>query len=95
MLLKDSPNRRSIWRLWQPQRGLFWLMVAFNVLSSAMAWWLHWAQPTGGLLVLVTVMALINALLGWWLLSILWREGAGTTSGENTHVQSIADQQDR
>ena len=25
-------------RLWQPRRGLFWVMVAFNVLSSLGAW---------------------------------------------------------
>jgi hypothetical protein len=70
-------------------------MLAFNALSSTLAWWLHWAQPTGVLLAMVTLLALGNALMGWWLLAILWREGATTHSGDNNHVQSTADQQNR
>ncbi|MEX1166185.1 MAG: hypothetical protein WEK74_04840 [Hydrogenophaga sp.] len=82
-------------RLWQPRRGLFWLMLAFNALSSVLGWTLHWVQPTGALLVMLTLFALANALMGWWLLSILWREGVARSSRENPHVQSIADQQNR
>jgi len=83
---KDQLLRRSFRRLWQPRRGLFWLMLAFNALSSALAWWLHLTQPSGTLLVVVTLLALTNTLIGWWLLSILWREGADTTPGEKKHV---------
>lgn len=67
---------RSLRRVWQPRRGLFWLMLAFNALSSVLAWVLHLLQPTGGLLVGLTLLALANAAMGWWLLSILWRESA-------------------
>lgn len=75
-----TPNflsaRLALRRLWQPQRGLFWLVVVFNALSSGLAWWLHLTQPSGLLLGVLTLLALSNALAGWWLLSILWREGA-------------------
>ena len=78
------PLRRAIDRVWQPQRGLFWLMLAFNALSSGLAWWLHLVQPTGVLLVVLTLLALGNAGMGWWLLSILWRDGATVQSrGDN------------
>jgi uncharacterized membrane protein HdeD (DUF308 family) len=87
--------RQSALRIWQPRRGLFWLMVAFNALSSLLGWTLHLAQPTGGLLVVLTLFALGNALMGWWLLLILWREGAAVTEGDPFHVQSPAGQQDR
>lgn len=86
---------QSILRIWQPRRGLFWLMVAFNVLSTVLGWALHLAQLSGGLLVLLTLFALANALMGWWLLLILWREGAVVTEGDPYHVQSPAGQQDR
>jgi hypothetical protein len=91
----DHPIRRSLVRLWQPQRGLFWLMLAFNAWSSVLAWALHLMQPTGLLLVLLTLFALGNVLMGWWLLSILWRESAVKNPGEKSHVQSPAGQQDR
>ncbi len=79
----DSPIQTAIRRLWQPRRLLFWLMLAFNVLSSLLAWVLHLWAPTGGVLWLLTVLALANALMGWWLLARLWRVGAGspTTKG--------------
>jgi uncharacterized membrane protein HdeD (DUF308 family) len=82
----DNPLRRSLLRLWQPRRGLFWLMLAFNALSSVLAWALHLMQPTGALLVLLTLFALGNVLMGWWLLSILWRESAVNSRGEKSHV---------
>ena len=81
-------------RVWQPQRGLFWLMLVFNALSSVLAWALHLLQPTGGLLVLLTLLALSNAVMGWWLLSILWRTGAEPPIQGDNHVQSPARQQD-
>lgn len=76
--------RQKFLSLWQPRRGLFWLMLAFNLLSSGMGWTLHLLQPTGVLLVVLTLMALGNTLIGWWLLSILWRDGAAVqTQGDN------------
>ena len=95
MVIRYPSLRRSLSRVWQPRRGLFWLMVAFNVMGWVLGWALHLLQPTGGLLVLVTVFALGNAAMGWWLLLILWRDGAETSSGENADVQSFAGQQDR
>jgi uncharacterized membrane protein HdeD (DUF308 family) len=88
------PFRRAFQRIWQPQRGLFWLMLVFNALSSGLAWTLHLLQPTGGLLVLLTLLALANAVMGWWLLSILWRTSADHSTQGDTHVQSPAGQQD-
>ena len=94
MPLSPTPFRQSVGRIWQPKRGLFWLMLIFNVFSSVLAWALHLLQPAGGLLVVLTLLALGNAGMGWWLLAILWRTSADSTSGE-THVQSSARQQDR
>jgi len=82
----------SLQRLWQPRKPLFWLVIAFNVLSSAMAWGLHIAKPEGTLLVVLTLLALANTGMGWWLLWRLWNE---TPSPGETHVQSPADQQNR
>lgn len=60
-------------RLWQPHRGLFWLMIVFNLLSSLMAWMLRTVPlSTAGLLV-VGGFALANALGGLWLAARLWR----------------------
>lgn len=95
MPIGHAPIHRSLRRLWQPRRGLFWLMLAFNLLSSVLGWALHLLQPTGGLLVLLTLLALGNALMGWWLLAILWREGAVASRGTPFHVQGTAGQQDR
>jgi uncharacterized membrane protein HdeD (DUF308 family) len=89
-----SPFQLAFQRVWQPQRGLFWLMLAFNALSSVLAWTLHLLQPTGGLLVLLTLLALSNAVMGWWLLAILWRTGADLSLQGDNHVQSPARQQD-
>lgn len=91
----DSALHRAIHRLWQPQRPLFWLMLAFNALSSVLAWMLHLLQPTGGLLIVLTLLALANVFMGWWLLSILWRESAPSPLTGDPHVQSPAGQQDR
>ncbi len=88
------PFRRAIRRIWQPQRGLFWLMLVFNALSSVLAWTLHLLQPTGGLVVLLTLFALANTAMGWWLLAILWRTSAEPSTQGDPHVQSPARQQD-
>lgn len=82
----------SVQRLWQPRKPLFWLVIAFNVLSSAMAWGLHLAEPEGALLVVLTLLALANAGMGWWLLWRLWNE---TPSPGENNVQSPADHQNR
>ncbi len=54
-------------RLWQPRRGVFWLMLAFNALSSVMAWALRSEMlSTAGMLV-AALLALGNCLAGMWL----------------------------
>jgi len=90
----DTHIKKTWRRVWQPQRGLFWLMLTFNALSSVLAWALHLLQPTGALLVLLTLLALSNAAMGWWLLSILWRTGAESPIQGDNDVQSPARQQD-
>jgi hypothetical protein len=59
-------------RLWRPHLGLFWLVVAFNLLSSAMAWAIHLGDPQGALRWMLAVFALSNAVVGWWLTWRLW-----------------------
>jgi hypothetical protein len=57
-------------KLWQPRNPLFWMMMALNALSSALAWIMH-NQPlsTFGMFI-VGGFALGNAILGTWL---AWR----------------------
>ena len=72
-------------------------MLAFNGLSSAMAWYLNLARPQGPLLLLLTAMALGNAFMGMWLLWRLWSETPPADAGKpqgDTHVQVPADRQE-
>ncbi len=96
MLSYESALQRAITRLWQPRRVLFWLVLAFNALSSLLAWSLHLLKPGGSLLVVLAVLALANAAMGWWMLALLWREGAPpATSTGKPHGQSTARREDR
>jgi len=70
-------------------------MLAFNGLSSAMAWYLNLARPQGLLLVWLTVMALGNALMGMWLLWRLWFESPSETTRGDANVQVPIDRQER
>ncbi len=57
-------------RLFQPRNPVFWIMLALNALSMALAWLVQ-NRPLNTLgLVLVGGFALANALLGTWL---AWR----------------------
>lgn len=57
-------------RLFQPRNPLFWMMLALNALSAALAWIVQ-NRPLNTLaMIVVAVFALSNALLGTWL---LWR----------------------
>ena len=51
-------------RLWQPRKGLFWMMVGFNALSSLCTWAMR-ALPlnTFGLM-LIGAIALLNVAFG-------------------------------
>jgi len=57
-------------RLFQPRNPLFWLMLALNALSPALAWVARNRALNGWGVLLVSVFALGNAVLGLWL---AWR----------------------
>lgn len=57
-------------RLFQPRNPLFWLMIAFNLLSSALAWALRAWPLTAVASAVIGIFALINALIG---LGLAWR----------------------
>jgi 4-hydroxybenzoate polyprenyltransferase len=51
-------------RLWQPSKPLFWMMLAFNVLSSVCTWAMR-ALPLNAFgLLLIGTVALINVGCG-------------------------------
>lgn len=51
-------------RLWQPHRGLFWMMLGFNLLSTGCTWAMR-TLPLNTLgLMLVGFIALINVGFG-------------------------------
>ncbi|MDR7094684.1 hypothetical protein [Hydrogenophaga laconesensis] len=66
-------------RLWQPHRGLFWLMVLLQLLSSCIVLFVQITDPPDALRLALGVMALIDSLLAWWLAARLWRESAPST----------------
>ena len=56
--------------IYQPANPLFWLMLALNLLSSALMWIVqNRALNTFGML-LVGVIAMVNAAAGTW---FMWR----------------------
>jgi 4-hydroxybenzoate polyprenyltransferase len=66
-------------RLWQPHRGLFWLMVGLQLLSSCIVMFVQITDPPDALRLVLGLMALTDSLLAWWLTVRLWRESAPTT----------------
>ena len=57
-------------RIYQPRNPLFWMMLALNVLSYALAWIVQ-NRPLNTLgILLVGGFAVANAVLGMWL---MWR----------------------
>lgn len=57
-------------RIYQPRNPLFWLMMALNVLSYALAWIVQNRALNALGMLLVGGFALVNALIGMWL---MWR----------------------
>jgi hypothetical protein len=57
-------------RLYQPRNPLFWIMVALNLLSTALGWITHSHFPGGFVSVVIALFAIGNALLGAYL---MWR----------------------
>lgn len=70
----------SFHRLWQPRRGLFWLIVALQLLSSCIVLFVQTTDPPDVLRLVLSLMALIDSLLAWWLTVRLWRESAPVTN---------------
>jgi hypothetical protein len=70
----------SLRRLWQPRRGLFWLMLAMQLLSSGIVLFMQLTDPPDGLRLVLSLMALVDSLLAWWLTVRLWRESAPVTN---------------
>ncbi len=75
-----QPIAETIRRLWQPRRGLFWLIVALQLLSSAIVLFIQIAQPPDALRLVLGLMALTDSLLAWWLTVRLWREAGPSTA---------------
>ena len=67
-------------RLWQPRRGLFWLMLVLQLLSSAIVLFIQITNPPDALRLVLGLMALVDSLLAWWLTVRLWREAGPATS---------------
>jgi 4-hydroxybenzoate polyprenyltransferase len=57
-------------RLFQPRNPIFWIMVALNALSAALAWIVQNRPLNAFATIVVGIFALSNALIGTWL---LWR----------------------
>jgi hypothetical protein len=53
-------------RLWQPGRVLFWLMLAFNLLSSVCSYAMRELPLNTVGMLLVGIVALINVAGGLW-----------------------------
>ena len=60
-------------RLFQPRNPRFWMWVALNLLSAALAWMLQTRTLSVGVMLLLALFALGNAVLGTWLMVLLWR----------------------
>ena len=57
-------------RIYQPRNPLFWIMLALNALSYALAWIVQNRSLNTMWMLLIGGFALVNAVLGMWL---LWR----------------------
>ena len=64
----------KLFRVFQPRNPLFWLMLALNALSAALAWIVQNRPLNTVAMVVVAVFALCNALVGTWLLWRLMRD---------------------
>ena len=73
--LPPRPNAPSrLRRLWQPRLPAFWLVVFFNVVSTALVLLDKGLSLPWGVRVWVLLLALLNSILGMWWLSRLWKQ---------------------
>jgi hypothetical protein len=70
-------------RLFQPRNPLFWIMLAVNALSPALAWIVRNRSLNSTAMVIVTVFAVGNALIGTWLIVRLLRTPPGQDHAVN------------
>ncbi len=61
-------------RLWQPRNPAFWLMIAVNLLSTALAWIARNYALAPAAALVVAGFAVANALIGLRLMWLLMRE---------------------
>lgn len=61
-------------RLWQPRNPAFWLMVALNLLSTALAWVARSYDLAPIAALIVAGFAVANALIGLRLMWLLVRD---------------------
>ncbi|MDK9703516.1 MAG: hypothetical protein OEL20_10280 [Sulfuritalea sp.] len=61
-------------RLYQPRNPAFWLMVAFNLLSTLLAWVARTYALAPAVSLLLAGVAIGNALIGVWLILQLMRD---------------------
>ena len=64
-------------RLFQPRNPLFWMMLALNALSAALAWIVQNRPLSAWVMLVVGGFAIANALIGTWLVWRLLRDGPG------------------
>lgn len=57
-------------RLFQPRNPLFWIMLALNGLSPALAWIVHNRPLNAWGVLVISSFAITNAVIGAWL---AWR----------------------
>jgi len=69
-------------RLIQPRNPLFWLMLALNALSAALAWIVQHRPLNTPAMLLVGGFALSNALIGTWLMWRLLRDDPADRAGK-------------
>ena len=69
-------------RLFQPRNPLFWLMLALNALTPALAWVARNRPLNGWGVLLFSLLAVGNALLGLWLAWRLLRDKSSAGAGE-------------
>jgi hypothetical protein len=72
-----TPPVSALQRFFQPRKPLFWVAVAFNVLSALMVLALQSGVLSTMAQWLTALLALVNNALGGWALWRLWRGDSG------------------
>jgi hypothetical protein len=81
-----SQPRSAFERLFQPRKPLFWVAVAFNLLSAVMVLALHSGVLSPVAQWVTALLALANNVLGGWAVWRLWRDDSGFVGGNDVAV---------